>query len=236
MNTLLHIDSSATPRGSVSHKLTAEFTAAWRASRAGEKVIYRDLDKSAVPPVDHHLIAALNAAPGTLLNDDQKRALALSNHLADDLFDADAYVLGVPVVNLSVPAVFKAWIDQVARKGRVLQSGRQGAPAALGDKKVLVIATHKGEFGENGPRAGEDFHEAYLRKVFETFGIKDFSYVLVNQGVVHSAPDLQAAHLAAELEKARTALREVLARWNAAGMAESAAAHPDQETTHKVAA
>jgi FMN-dependent NADH-azoreductase len=232
MNTLLHIDSSATARGSVSRKLTAEFTAAWRASRAGEKVIYRDLDKAPVHAIDHSLLTALAAAPGALLNDDQRRALALSDHLVDELFEADAYVLGVPVYNFSVPGVFKAWIDQVARKGRVLQASPQGLQGALRGKKVLVFATRTQEAGGDVLRAEPDFHEPFLRTIFEYFGVKDFAYIPVVQNILRSAPELQAAHLAAQLEKARVSMREVLVRWNA----EAAAAHAVHESDHKVAA
>ena len=228
MNTLLHIDSSATPRGSVSHKLTAEFVAAWRASRTGEKVIYRDLDKAPVPAVNHDLLAALAAGPGTLLNDDQKRALALSNHLVDELFQADAYVLGVPVYNFTVPGAFKAWIDQVARRDRVLKGGPQGRQGVFGDKKVLVIASRKDDAGHEDPQAGWDFHEPYLRKVFEFLGVKDFAYVPVIQNPLQAGPEAQAA----ALEKARVSMREVLTRWNA----EAAAAHTVHEAPHKAAA
>jgi FMN-dependent NADH-azoreductase len=230
MNTLLHIDSSATPRGSVSRKLTAEFAAAWRASRTGEKVIYRDLDKSPVPAVDHNLIAALAAAPGMLLNDDQRRALSLSNHLVDELFEADAYVLGVPMVNFSVPGAFKSYMDQLPRMGRTLIAGPQGVEGALGSKKVLVIATSKGGFGNQGPHAGWDFHQPLLQKYFESLGVKDFAYVPVIQNPLQAAPEV----LAIELEKARASLREVLARWNAE--AAQVAAHTVHEVLHKAAA
>ncbi|MCD6023472.1 MAG: FMN-dependent NADH-azoreductase 1 [Fibrobacteria bacterium] len=201
MNTLLHIDSSFTPRGSVSRKLTAEFVSAWRAERAGEKVIYRDLDRAPVPAVDHDLVAATAAAPGALLPDGQKRALALSNHLIDELFEAGALVLGVPVTAFSVPATFKAWLDQVARD-RVLRGG-----GALKGRKALVIAT-LGDSDPSGKAAARAFHEGYLRQVLGAFGITDVTWVLVAR-----APAPEAAALA--LEEARLALRATLERWNA---------------------
>jgi FMN-dependent NADH-azoreductase len=226
MNTLLHIDSSANPRGSVSHKLTAEFTAAWRASRAGEKVIYRDLDRSPVPSISHQLTSALGAAPGVILSEEQKRALTVSNILVNELFDADAYVFGVPMYNFSIPGVFKDYIDQVARRDRgvIPETGRVGKLAA---KKVIVIATRARGPVHDG--ADGDFHEPYLRKVFGYFGVADFTYVPVIQEAASAAPEIQAAHL----ETARARLRETLARWNA----ETAqAAHPVHEARPKVAA
>ena len=228
MNTLLHIDSSASPRGSVSHKLTAEFVSSWRGTRSGEKVIYRDLDRAPVPAVNHDLLSAFGAAPGTLLSDDQKRALALSDSLVDELFEADAYVFGVPMYNFGVPGAFKNYLDQVARKGRVLVPGPQGLAGALGDKKVLIIAPRMGDYGQEGPRAGWDFHEPFLRKYFEFLGVKDFAYVPVIQNPFHGGPEVQAAHL----EKARSSLREILMRWNA----QAAATHAVHEGDHKVAA
>jgi FMN-dependent NADH-azoreductase len=199
MNTLLHIDSSIAPRGSVSHKLTAEFVAAWRATRSGEKVIYRDLDRAPVPAIDHNLRAAVGAAPGVLKSDDQKRALAVSNLLVDELVEAGALVLGVPVAAFSVPATFKAWLDQVARADRVLRGG-----GALKGRKALVIAT----LDPSDREAARTFHEGYLRQVLGAFGIADVAWVPVPRA---QAPE--AAALA--LEEARMALRATLERWNA---------------------
>jgi FMN-dependent NADH-azoreductase len=201
MNTLLHIDSSIAPRGSVSHRLTAEFVAAWRATRSGEKVIYRDLDRAPVPAIDHNLSAAVSAAPGVLMPDDQKRALAVSNLLIDELVEAGALVLGVPVTAFSVPATFKAWLDQVARD-RVLRGG-----GALKGRKALVVAT-LGSSDPSEKAAAKTFHEGYLRQVLGAFGITDVTWVPVPRA---QAPE--AAALA--LEEARMALRATLERWNA---------------------
>jgi putative NADPH-quinone reductase len=46
------------------------------------------------------------------------QALAESDRLVDQLDAADLVVIGLPMYNFSVPAQFKAWIDNIVRVGR----------------------------------------------------------------------------------------------------------------------
>ena len=49
--TLLHIDSGPLYGRSVSRELTAAFVSRWEASHPGGRVVYRDLNATAIPPV-----------------------------------------------------------------------------------------------------------------------------------------------------------------------------------------
>ena len=202
MNTLLHIDSSADLKRSITRKLSAEFVAAWRSSRSGETVIHRDLVRAPVTVPGRELFEALALSPAAKPSENDRRAIALSNGLTDELFEAEAIVLGVPVVAFSVPAAFKAWIDQIAANGRARGSNRQGA---LKGKKVLIIATVDADDRE----AARSFHEAYLRHALGAFGITDVAYVPVTRPAAH-VPGAEAL----ALEEARVALRATLERWN----------------------
>ena len=50
----------------------------------------------------------------------------------------DAIVIGTPMNNLTVPSVFKAWIDQVLRAGRTFKSTPTGKVGMLRDRPVFV--------------------------------------------------------------------------------------------------
>lgn len=65
--------------------------------------------------------------------------------------------------NYSVPANFKAYIDQIVRVRRTIVVGAEGYEGLLKDKKAVVITTRGGSYA-GGPL---DFQEPYLRAVFD---------------------------------------------------------------------
>jgi FMN-dependent NADH-azoreductase len=117
MSTLLHIDSSPLYGRSVSRELTAAFVNQWKASHPDGRVIDRDLNATAIPPVNAEWVGAAYT-PGPARTPQQKELLSLSDSLLAELEQADEYVIGVPMHNFGVPSVLKLWIDQIARVGR----------------------------------------------------------------------------------------------------------------------
>lgn len=200
MRTLLHIDSSSDLRRSLTRKLTAEFVAAWRATRTRETVIHRDLVRAPVALPGSDLFDAKALAAGATPSETEARALSVANGLADEVFEAEALVLGVPVTAFSAPAAFKAWLEQVFATGRA-----QRGAGALKGRKALVIASVDARDRE----AARAFHEGWLRHALGEFGIVDVAYVPVTRAAAH---DAAAESLA--LEEARVALRSTLERWN----------------------
>ncbi len=59
MSTLLHIDSSPLYGRSVSRELTAAFVTQWKASRQDGRVIDRDLNATALPPINAEWVGAV---------------------------------------------------------------------------------------------------------------------------------------------------------------------------------
>jgi FMN-dependent NADH-azoreductase len=203
MRTLLHIDSSPDLRRSLTRKLTAEFVAAWRGTRTRETVIHRDLVRAPVALPGSDLFEARTLSPGATPSEGEARALGVANALTDEVFEAEALVLGVPVTALSVPASFKAWLEQVSATGRAQGRARGGA---LKGRKVVVVASM--DAGEREPARA--FHEAYLRQAFAAFGIADVAYVPVVRAASNNPAEESLA-----LEEARVVLRSTLERWNA---------------------
>jgi len=58
MSTLLHIDSSPLYGRSVSRELTAAFVTQWKAAHPDGKVIDRDLNATAMPPINADWVGA----------------------------------------------------------------------------------------------------------------------------------------------------------------------------------
>ena len=126
MNTmnLLHIDASARPgrsgidaHGSHTRRLSARFVERWREARPDDRVDYLDVGQHPPAHVDARWIHAAFTAPAER-EPWMAEALAESDRLVDQLVAADLIVVGLPMYNFSVPAQFKAWIDNIVRVGR----------------------------------------------------------------------------------------------------------------------
>src|SRR5579859_4928719 len=207
MQTLLHVDSSPLYNRSVSRELTAAFVAQWKASHPDGKVVNRDLNVTAPPPITAEWIAAVYT-PEESRTPQQKELLSLSDSLLAELEQADEYVFGVPMHNFGVPSVLKLWIDQIARVGRTF-SYVDGKPKGLlaGKKATFIIATG-GIYDAQTQMSSLNFVEPYLRSVFGFLGVTDTTFLtaggtsVLNQG--HDRNAFLAPHLHAVQTHAQT--------------------------------
>ncbi|MEO0707982.1 MAG: NAD(P)H-dependent oxidoreductase [Cyanobacteria bacterium J06649_5] len=114
----------------------------------------------------------------------------------DYLMGAERYVFGIPMYNFSVPASFKAYIDQIVRVNRTFKPPYEGL---LTGKKMLVVTTRGGSYIGNSDMAGYDFHEPYLRTVFGYIGVTDITFLYaesLNEGEEARQQSLaQARHM-----------------------------------------
>lgn len=185
MPTLLHIDASARPGrsdetryGSHTRRLSARFVESWRQARPEDPVVYRDVGQAPPAPVTGDWIHAAFTPPEAR-EPWMADALAESDLLVDELLEADVIVAGVPMYNFSVPAQFKAWIDNIVRVGRTFgfDRGRDGAPywPMVPAGKTLVILSSRGDFGYGpGERLAAQNHvEASVRTAFAYIGVTD---------------------------------------------------------------
>jgi FMN-dependent NADH-azoreductase len=206
MPTLLHIDSSPLYGRSVSRELTAAFVTQWKVSHADGRVVDRDLNSTAVPPINAEWVGAVYT-PEEARTPEQKEVLSLSDSLLAELEQANEYVIGVPMHNFGVPSVLKLWIDQIARVGRTF-SYADGKPKGLlvGKKATFIIATG-GKYDAQTQMASFNFVEPYLRAVFRFLGVTDATFLTaggtgaLNQGRDRNAflaPHLQAVQTHAQ--------------------------------------
>ena len=207
MPTLLHIDSSPLYGRSVSRELTAAFVSKWKAAHPDGRVIDRDLNATAIPPINAEWVGAVYT-PEDVRTPKQKELLSLSDSLLAELEQADEYVIGVPMHNFGVPSVLKLWIDQIARVGRTFLYA-DGKPKGLitGKKATFIIATG-GIYDAQTRMASFNFVEPYLRSVFGFLGATDATFLtaggtsVLNQG--HDRNAFLAPHLQAVQMRAHT--------------------------------
>jgi FMN-dependent NADH-azoreductase len=202
MTHILPLDSSPRGNRSISRTLTKEFINEWKQIYPGDRVTYRDVGSCPVPPIDESWIAA-SFSPPDQLTPELTAALNISDELIDELLAAELSVFGIPMYNYSVPANFKAYIDQIVRVRRTFVVSSNGYEGLLKNKKMLVITTRGGSYSAGAL----DFQEPYLRAVFELIGITDITFI--------HAENLSAGAEAHQqsLATARVAIQQFIASW-----------------------
>jgi len=80
--------------------------------------------------------------------------------------------------NFSVPATFKAWIDQIARAGKTFSYNDQGPKGLIpSNKKVVAILSRGGAYAGDGPQGPLDFQVSYLRQVLGLIGLTEITFI-----------------------------------------------------------
>jgi len=179
MPTLLHIDASPRGERSVSRQLTHDFAAAWKQAHPNGQIVYRDLGHNPVPFVTETFIAAAYTPPDAL-SPELRAALAISNELIAELETASEYVFGVPMHNFSVPATFKAYIDQIVRVGRTFAVDESGYKGLLHDKSATVITCSGGAYRSGSPLAPYNYQEPWIRAILGFIGVTDVEVVVAD--------------------------------------------------------
>jgi len=169
--TILHIDASARSAASVTRGLSARIIDQLKTRHGDVDIIRRDL-ADGVPYIDETFTAAINT-PADQRTPEQAAALATSDAFVADIQAADIVVIGTPIYNFGVPAVFKAWFDQVARVGLTFRYTETGPVGLLEGKKAYVA------MASGGTKLGSeiDFASNWLRHVMGFIGITDVEII-----------------------------------------------------------
>ena len=177
MTQILHIDASARGEASHSRKLSGELVQALKTAHPDAVVAYRDLHTAPIPFVTEDEIYAFYT-PAAQHSDTQKAAIQFSDELVDELLASDVLVFGVPMYNFSVPAAFKAYIDQICRVGRTFSSSYEGL--AKGKKAFIITSRGGGGYGPGEAREQINFEDPYLKTVLGFIGITDVTFLHIN--------------------------------------------------------
>jgi FMN-dependent NADH-azoreductase len=166
-HTVLNIQASARDDGSVTRQLSDKVLA----EIGAEETITRDL-ATGLPLLDGAWLDA-NFTPADDRTETQREALALSDSLIAEINQADTIVIGSPVYNFSVPAVLKAWIDQIARVGVTFKYTPDGPVGLLSGKRAIIVVA------SGGTPVGSDIDYAsgYLKHIMGFIGITNVTII-----------------------------------------------------------
>jgi FMN-dependent NADH-azoreductase len=164
MNKILHI--MASPGGADSHSFILSNTLINQLPAAD--VRQRDLNQDPPPLVSKAYIRAIYTDPGQRTAE-QQALLRYSDSIIAEVREADIIVIGTPVHNFGIPALLKAWIDQLVRPG--VTSGKGGSPFV--HKKVYVAVA-------SGRMSNPDFIKPYLKAILAEVGLTDVTVLTLN--------------------------------------------------------
>ncbi|WP_297810446.1 NAD(P)H-dependent oxidoreductase [uncultured Methylophaga sp.] len=173
-NHILHLNSSSRIDGSVTRDISARLVEHLQ-QQTTASVHRRDL-AAGIDFIDENWVGA-NFTDPEQRSDEQKAALKFSDELVSELQAASHIVIASPVYNFSVPAVVKAWVDQVARARVTFRYTENGPEGLLKGKKAYLVVASGGV-----PLGSEmDYATRYLRHILGFMGIDDVTLVNANE-------------------------------------------------------
>jgi FMN-dependent NADH-azoreductase len=170
MSKVLYIKANAKPEGtSRTFKISDKFIEQYRELNPNDEIITLDLYKEGIGFLTEEGISLHRPSPG-----EGKDHPVLK--YAYQFAEADKYIIAAPFWNLSFPAILKAYIDYICVTGITFKYTAEG-PVGLGQgKKAVHIVARGGGYSE-GPAAGYEMGDRYLRTIFGFLGIRDFTTI-----------------------------------------------------------
>jgi FMN-dependent NADH-azoreductase len=176
MPTLLSIQASSRGDASVSRILSDKYVEQWKHRHPDGQLIVRDLMKTDLPFVDNLWITGAYTPDPEKRSPEMRAALSVSDELIAELRLADHILIGVPMLNFGIPAVLKAYIDQIVRLNETFS---REAGGVLKGKVVKIILASGRVYTAGSPDAHLDFASGFLKEVLGYIGITDVEIVFV---------------------------------------------------------
>jgi len=105
-------------------------------------------------------------------SDEERKAAEYAARQAQRIRDAEILVITTPMWNFSLPAILKAWIDQVFTPGNLFALEPGTVRPLHSIRQVILLAASGGAYKEDDPR---DALTRQLRALMEFIGVSDIS-------------------------------------------------------------
>jgi FMN-dependent NADH-azoreductase len=171
MATLLRIDASARTEGSHSRALADEVEAGWLRLNPDGEVVSRNLAQDPVALITNDTIAGYYT-PADELTDELRQATALSDQLIAEIMAADSLLISTPMYNFSIPAVLKAWVDQIVRINHTFGFDPATGLVGLIKNKSAYVSVAMGAQFTGTPIEGYDFVRPYMKSLLGFLGFE----------------------------------------------------------------
>jgi FMN-dependent NADH-azoreductase len=170
---ILNVQASAGMDRSLTRKLSHHFLDSLKKSNRVVEIEELDLVKNPPPFITPEWIVDAFSKNGA---NPEKTSLARSSAYIRQIERADCIVIGTPMYNYGMPAVLKAWFDQIARINKTfsfdLSRGDHPIEPILSGKKMILF-TSCGEFGfeRDGIRKDHDHLVPHIKSCAHYLGV-----------------------------------------------------------------
>lgn len=192
--TLLRIDASIQGPKSASSALADLVVGQFLMARPEALVVTRHLGAEPLPSDAWPTAIGALWTPENDRTSEQTSALALAATVADELRQADAAVLALPLYNWGVSQHVKTWIDLAI-------AGAPHGARLLDGKPVVLLTTRGGAYGPGTPKEGWDHNLDYLRRIIADVWGADLTIIERELTLVGVNPALDDFAETAELMK-----------------------------------
>jgi FMN-dependent NADH-azoreductase len=158
--TLFRLDASIRAEGSASREIADIVEQEWLAAHPGETIERRHIGVDVLPADAWGNAVSAGFTPPEERSAEQAAAVKLATTLTDELVNADAVLLAVPLYNWGVSQHIKVWFDLIMTDPRV----RAPEPLLQG-KPVVLAAVRGGGYAPGTPKHGWDHSTPYLRRM-----------------------------------------------------------------------
>ncbi|MEP6630267.1 MAG: NAD(P)H-dependent oxidoreductase, partial [Lapillicoccus sp.] len=170
--TLFRLDASIRVDGSTSREIADIVEDEWLASHPGDRVVRRHLGVDPLPADAWAAAVSGSMTPPEDRTVAQRSAAALAGTLVDELLEADAVVLAVPLYNFGPSQHVKAWFDLL------FTDPRAGVRSEfLKGKPVVLVTVRGGAYGAGTPRHGWDHSTGYLERILRDVWLADLTVI-----------------------------------------------------------
>ncbi len=171
MKKIIHITSSTKGANSFSTQLGKAIIEKLLVHHPGSEVTIRDLITNPAPYVSTGEVAAFYT-PVDQHTPEMIQSAAYSKAAVSELLDSDILVISAPLINLSIPAQLKSWIDHITRSGQTFRYSEAGPEGLVKGKKVFLALSGGAVYSE-GVMKDYDFMTPFLKGMLGFLGMTD---------------------------------------------------------------
>jgi FMN-dependent NADH-azoreductase len=143
----------------------------------------------------------------TALTAEESQALAKVGAEVDRFLQYDHYIVSLPLWNFGVPALLKAYIDNIVVPGKTFRYTATGPIGLLaGTGKKLIIVQSSGGFYNEGPGLMLNHGSRYLEDIFRFIGIDQINTISLGGTAI---PPFDGSRLLAAKAEAAQILAEI---------------------------
>jgi FMN-dependent NADH-azoreductase len=177
----------ASPRGaqSLSTKYAQKAVLQLQEKFADATVTTLELSNLPLSFIDEHWLT-WNYGDKEAMPEEGRKIMESNQAYSDQVLAADYIVISTPMYNFTVPAMLKAWIDQIVLPGKTF-TYVEGKPVGLvkNVKQLLLVASNSGDMDQLASY-GMDFLRPYIKTAMGYIGITNVESVAVSERM----PDL----------------------------------------------